>query len=170
MKKYFTNISKGIYILTYLCLCLPAFMPACSHKPNEENIDSDTTHTKSISDSLLTFNDNLNNEKSDNIKKDYSVLLPDGENQSFFGFLFANFEAVLITVFIVFVIYSGILRWFFESHLLICIQLFIGLISLSFNAYIFWQIDIMWGYWIVYFLTLLNLIFSCLTLVQMKKV
>lgn len=120
-------------------------------------IDTIKVDTIKVAESANDTSAVKNKESGSEVLQDLlnRLVFPDRENLSMVGYLLIGFSNASPILFMFLLIWSTGLRFRSNNHKLIFIQTFIGFIALS----LFFPDklkDIMWGFWIVYALSLLN--------------
>jgi hypothetical protein len=122
-----------------------------------DTIKTDTAFTESKADISTVKNTEEENEWVKDLLN--RLIFPDRENLSFIGYGIVGIEASCPILFLFLLIWSAGLRFTSNNHKLIFIQTLIGFIALS----IFMPDkvkDLMWGFWLVYVLSLFNAILN----------
>jgi hypothetical protein len=89
------------------------------------------------------------------------LLLPDGENYSIAGFAVMCLAMSSPVIFMLMLVWASLLRFTNNNHKLIFIQTLIGFIALTiYIASDDYLTHVMWGFWVVYFLSLFNAILN----------
>ncbi len=198
MKNILKSFSKLLYGLTFISLFLPAFVvPSCSSEKSSAGMDTtkvedsleavlspDTIFSKdsaviesrdsTAKDTVAVRSESLSMGEVDDEEKS-RLLLPDGENFSFWGYLCYTIPAGFIWVFLLLISYSGVLRILFGNNLTIALQSSVALVCLSLYllfdvwGYIFLCDDVVWGFWLTFGLAFIGGITNWLIYFRDKK-
>ncbi len=148
MKESLNRLSKILYLLGFVTLFLPAFVvPSCSSTTNP----ADTVGIDSGSEIKDTAFIPPTNTVTPAIQSEQepspvpSVLLPDGENFSFWAYLLFSLDYALIWTFVITLFWSGTLRFLNKHNKQIAVMSAIGLICLVW--YLYAGDTVVWGFW-----------------------
>jgi|GEM_PF-3224873 len=122
-----------------------------------DTITTETTVIESKADTRAV----KNSDEEDSIfqKALNRLVFPDRENFSLIGFTFFAFIACGSVIFLFMLIWSMLLRFTNNNHKLMFIQTLIGQIALTIFITENFK-DLMWGFWVVYAVSLFNAILN----------
>jgi len=134
---------------------------------NADTVATDSAVVKSATDTSVV----KNKEEETNILKKilHFLLLPDTENYSIAGFAVVCLAMSSIAIYMLMFIWATLLRFTSKNHKLIFIQTVIGFIALTIYVTSDYFTAVMWGFWVVYALSLFNAILNWRIYFEDKK-
>ncbi|HXU28748.1 MAG TPA: hypothetical protein VN698_16080 [Bacteroidia bacterium] len=122
---------------------------------NADKVKTDTATVESETDTIKTIK-----PEKPTWQKAFSLLIfPDNDNLSIVGYTLFGFVASCPVIFLFMLLWSALLRFTNNNYKLIFIQTLLGQIVLTIYILNNYE-DLLWGYWVVYALSLFNAILN----------
>lgn len=142
-----------------------SFVDTTATITNADTLKTDTSKTVSAADTLQT-----NKTKKTILEKAFGrLIMPDEDNYSLMGYVLLYSAMSSPAIFMLLLIWAIGLRFTSSNHKLIFIQAVIGFLALSLYASSDYVKDVMWGFWVVYVLSLFNAILNWRIYFDAKK-